>query len=204
MQITTIAKDISTSSTLPTFESYFKSLIDPNLITISDQFDTNAGALNGRVTSNKTWAVLGTAGGYWQVYSGYAATTTATTSRALLPHATSGKVYVAVEYQSGFIGLLIRATDASNLVQITLASASNGLRVEKIVGSVNTVLLQKSLTLTAGKIYHLAAEYDATTIKVYVDNEQLANISETDLANNSNIGIVTSVTANKIYEIVAR
>lgn len=207
MQITTIAKDISTTSTLPTFESYFKSLIDPALITLSDAFDANVAnhALSTHQTANKTWETLGTSGGYWTVYQpGYIATTTDAASRVLLSHATSGKVYAAIEWQAGYVGLLIRAADASNYVQITLASASSGVRVEKVVAGVNTLLSTKALTLTAGKIYHFAVEYDANNIYVYVDNQLITSVADTSLNTNTKIGVVTSVTANKIYEIVAR
>lgn len=205
MQIITVGKGISDSTTLPKFEDYYKSLIDPSLVTLSDDFTTNtSGKLSARLISGQAWVPIGTSGDYWTVYNGYIASSTSVNARTLIDHGVSGKFYAAIEYQSGFVGLLVRAVDASNLFQITLASASKGLRVEKFVGGTNTLLQAVGITLTAGKIYQFAVEYDATTIKVYVDNVLLSTISDTALAANTKIGIVTSVTANKIHELVAR
>ncbi|GEM_PF-6638611 len=203
MLITQQAGTVPADSTIPKWEDAFKSLVDPNKKTIFDDFKTNLGPLNGRVTNGKTWTALGSSGQLWTVYNGYAAQSSASSAcRALLPHAKSGKYCGILEWNEGYIGLLIRAADASNLHQIVLNST--GLFYTKIVAGVSTTLATKGLTMTAGKTYSLGVEWTETNIKVYIDDVLAADITDTDLANNANIGLATSSPLNKVFELVAR
>lgn len=203
MLITQQAGTVPTDSTIPTWESIFKSQVDPNKKTIFDEFKTNLGAMNGRVTSGKTWTTLGAGGALWTVYNGYAAQSSASSaSRILLQHAKSGKVCQILEWNEGYIGLLIRAADASNYHQIVLNPT--GLFYTKVVAGVGTTLASKGVTMTAGKIYAIGVEWNETNIKVYIDDVLAADINDTDLANNINIGFATSSPLNKVSELAAR
>ena len=202
MLITQQAGTVAIESTLPTWESIFKSQVDPNKKTIFDEFKTNLGPLNGRVTNGKTWSTLGATGAYLTVYDGYAAQNTAGNSRALLPHAKSGKVCQLAEWNEGYIGLLIRAADATNYHQIVLNST--GLLYTKVVAGVSTTLASKGITMTAGKTYAIGVEWTETNIKIYIDDVLAADVNDTDLAASINIGVVVSGVTNKIFEITAR
>lgn len=203
MLITQQAGTVAIESTLPTWESIFKSQVDPNKKTIADDFKTNLGSLGGRITSGKTWTALGAGGALWTVYNGYAAqSSVSSASRVLLPHAKSGKYCGILEWNEGYIGLLIRASDASNLHQIVLNST--GLFYTKIVAGVSTTLASKGVTMTPGKTYALGVEWTETNVKVYIDDVLAADINDTDLANNTNIGLATSSPLNKVFELVAR
>ncbi|WP_425916787.1 hypothetical protein [Acinetobacter sp. TSRC1-2] len=204
MQYKQEAGIVPLDSKFPPFETLLKSFVDPAKTTTQDKFIENLGPLNGRITSTKTWSTIGTTGAYWTVYNGYLATTTAGNSRALIPHATSGKIHIAVDWRSGFAGLIIRGLDQNNYIQISIALANNGLRVEKVVAGVNTLLGTKGLTMTVGKIFQLGVEYDANTIKVYVDNELSLELNETALNTNLNVGIVSSTPDNKIKDWTGR
>ena len=203
MLITQQAGTVSTDSTIPTWESIFKSQVDPNKKTIFDDFKSNLGAMGGRVTSGKTWTALGSGGALWTVYNGYAAQSTANSScRILLPHATAGKYTGIVQWNTGYVGLLIRASDANNYHQIVLNST--GLFYTRVVAGTGTTLATKGITMTPGKHYSIGVEWDETNIKVYIDDVLSANVNNTDLASNINIGLVVSDPSNKVTEIAAR
>lgn len=203
MLITQLAGTVSEDSTLPKWEDIFKSQVDPNKRTTQDTFDTNLGVLNGRVTSGKTWAALGAGGSYWTVYDGYAAqNTTSSSSRILLPHATSGKVCQIIEWNTGYIGLLIRAADSNNFHQIVLNTT--GLFYTKVVAGVSTTLASKALPMVAGSVHSIGVEWDALNIKVFIDDVLEAEITDSDLSANTNIGFATSSPLNKVLELAAR
>lgn len=203
MLITQQAGTVPAGTTLPLWEVEFKSQVDPNKKTIFDEFKTNLGAMNGRVTSGKTWTALGSSGQLWNVYGGYAAQSTANSScRILLPHAKSGKVCQLIEWNEGYIGLLIRAADANNYHQIVLNST--GLLYTRVVAGTGTTLATKGLTMTAGKTYVIGVEWTETNVKIYIDDVLAADVDNTDLPNNINIGFVTSSPLNKVFELVAR
>lgn len=209
MQIVTLSGTVAPASTLPTFTAVFPSLVEPSKIILQDQFLAGAGAMGGRTLEKydtvKTWTALGATGALWSVNAGgFAATTAAATSRITVAHKNVGKLYAAVEYGgSSFAGLLLRFADASNLWQITMSAASGGLRVEKIVAGVNTVVRTVGMTLTTGRIYHLGITYDASGMSIYVDQVEAAVITDADLSANTSVGLVTGATTNKIWEFVA-
>lgn len=203
MLITQQAGIVPAGTTLPLWEDTFKSQVDPNKKTIYDDFKSNLGAMGGRITSGKTWTTLGSGGALWTVYNGYAAQSSASSaSRILLPHAKSGKACQLIEWNEGYIGLLIRAADASNLHQIVLNNT--GLFYTKIVAGVSTTLATKGLTMTAGKTYAVGVEWTETNVKIYIDDVLAADVNDTDLSNNINIGFATSSPLNKVSELAAR
>ena len=203
MIVTQQAGTVSSDSTIPYWEDIFKSQVDPNKKTIFDDFKTNLGPLSGRITNGKTWAAIGSAGQLWNVYDGYAAQSTANSScRILLPHATAGKYTGIVQWNTGYVGLLIRASDASNYHQIVLNST--GLFYTRVVAGTGTTLATKGITMTPGKYYSIGVEWSETNIKVYIDDVLSADVNNTDLASNINIGLVVSDPSNKVAEIAAR
>lgn len=203
MIVTQLAGTVEANSTLPKWEDVFKSQVDPNKRTTHDTFDTNLGALDGRVTSGKTWTRFGTGGGYWTVYSGYAAQNTASSSsRIILPHATSGKYCGIIEWQDGYIGLLIRTSDSNNFHQIVLNPT--GLLYTKVVAGASTALASKALPMVAGSVHSIGIEWNETNIKIWINDELAADVNDTELASNINIGLATSNPLNKVFEIAAR
>lgn len=203
MLITQQAGTVPAGTTLPLWEDTFKSQVDPNKKTIYDDFKSNLGAMGGRTTSGKTWTALGVGGALWTVYNGYAAqSSSSSSSRILLPHAKSGKACQLVEWNEGYIGLLIRAADANNYHQIAINSS--GLYYTKYVSSVTTILATKGLTMTAGKTYVVGVEWTETNVKIYIDDVLAADVNDTDLSNNINIGFATSSHLNKVSELAAR
>lgn len=208
MNIITLSGTVAATSALPTFASIFPSLVEPSKIMLQDQFLTNAGPLVGRAIeksdTQRVWALLNTSSNFWQVEGGYASTNAVGTSRVIVTHKNSGKLYAAVEYGgSSFAGLVLRAVDPSNYWQITLAAANAGLRIEKTVAGVNTVVKSVGLPLTNGKIYHLGITYDTTGMTVAVDNVVLATITDADLSANTAVGLSSGTTTHKIWEFVA-
>lgn len=203
MLVTQQAGTVPAGTTLPLWEDVFKSQVDPNKKTIYDDFKSNLGAMGGRTTSGKTWTALGAGGALWTVYNGYAAQSSASSSsRVLLPHATSGKYCGIFEWQAGYIALLIRSADTNNYHQIALNNT--GLYYTKYVAGVTTILATKVLTMTAGKTYAVGVEWTETNIKIYIDDVLAADVNDTDLAANINIGLATSSPLNKVFELVAR
>lgn len=203
MLITQQAGIVPVETTLPLWEDIFKSQVDPNKKTIFDDFKTNLGPLNGRVTNGKTWTALGSSGQLWNVYDGYAAQSTANSScRILLPYATAGKYTGIAQWNTGYVGLLIRAADASNYHQIVLNST--GLFYTRVVAGAGVTLASKGITMVPGKHYAIGVEWSETNIKVYIDDDLAADVNNTDLASNINIGLVVSDPSNKVTEIAAR
>ncbi|WP_046205810.1 hypothetical protein [Acinetobacter radioresistens] len=203
MLVTQQAGTVAADSTIPKWEDIFKSQVDPNKKTIFDDFKTNLGPLNGRVTNGKTWTALGSSGQLWTVYNGYASQSTANSScRILLPHATAGKYTGVVQWNAGYVGLLIRAADASNYHQIVLNNT--GLFYTRVLAGAGSTLATKVITMIPGKQYAIGVEWSETNIKVYIDDVLAADVNNTDLASNINIGLVLSSPLNKVSNIAAR
>lgn len=203
MQVVILGGKVGSDTTLPLFEDKFPSYVDPNKKIIYDDFKSNLGAMSGRITSGKSWNALGSGGALWTAYDGYAAQSSASSaSRILLAHLNIGKVCADLEWQSGYIGLLVRAIDASNYHQISINSS--GLYYTKVIAGVSTILATKNLAIAAGQKIKLGVEYTASRIKVYVDHTLAADVLDSDLVNASNIGLATSSPLNKILELVGR
>lgn len=203
MIVTQQAGTVEADSTLPKWEDVFKSQVDPNKKTVYDDFKSNLGAMARRVTNGKTWVALGSSGQLWNVYDGYAAQSTANSScRILLPHATAGKYTGIVQWNTGYVGLLIRAADTSNYHQIVLNNT--GLFYTRVVAGTGVTLATKGITMIPGKHYAIGVEWSETNIKVYIDDDLAADVNNTDLASNINIGLVVSDPSNKVTEIAVR
>lgn len=197
MQYKIEAGKVPQNSKFPLLEDKLKSCVDPATATIIDEFKNGSGTLAGYTSNGKKWIAVGSSGQNLKVYDGYIATNAIGNARALLPHKNLGKVYAAIEWNTGYAGVLIRANGTPEYFQITISQASNGLRVDKVGG---TAMVAKSIPLPMiiGKIYHLGVEYDANQIKVYVDHELKLTFSDSDLINNLNIGVISSDMTNKI------
>ena len=207
MNIVTLSGTVDSTSTLPTFNSVFPSLIEPSKIMLHDTFSGGAGDLDQKLLeqsdNGQKWQALGISGKNWKVAGGGYAYS-ATTSRILITttHKTSSHIYAAIEHSgSSYTGVVCRFADQNNYFMITLSSIG-GVRIDKMVGGVTTSQTS-AMTFVAGQVYHLGVLCTESEITVYVDNNLILTASDTALSANTGIGLVTSSSSHKVWEFTA-
>lgn len=207
MNIVTLSGTVSASSTLPTFNDVFPSLIEPSEITLYDSFLGGAGDLDQKLLeqsdNGQKWQALGTLGKNWRVadggyaYSNYTGKTFITTN-----HKTTGRIYAAIEHSGdSYAGVVCRFANQDSHFMITLSSIG-GVRIDKRVAGVTTSQTF-AMTFNAGQVYHLGVTYTEREIKVYVDNNLTLTASDTALSVNTGVGLVSANTLNKVWEFAA-
>lgn len=210
MNIITKPTTVANSSSLPTFDAVFPSLIEPSKIVLQDKFESNVGNLDGRslekVNNAQKWLALGSGGKTWKVSGdGYAYTgSPATPAVIITQHMTVGHVYAAMEFGGGntYFGIVVRYFDPNNYVRALLTYAG-GLVLEAYVDGVKTTIGSAAVTMTAGKIYHLGVKYTTTGVQVAVDNVVKINTESNESATNTGVGLLSSSSTHKVWEFVA-
>ncbi|HTO05194.1 MAG TPA: hypothetical protein VL069_15900, partial [Opitutus sp.] len=167
--------------------------------TLLDDNFNGSGSLAGRVPDTKN-----TAGGKWAILAGNAsvANGAASTNNSLRAIVDSGAADCSVEspivFGAADTGLLLRASDSSNYLRLTLAPSN--LRFQKTQAGATTTLGTKNFTFVIGRTYRVKADLVGSSVKISVDGTVLGTFNTSFNQTATRHGLLTSNSGVRQWE----